>query len=139
MPKKAIRNGLIIFAIMIAMVWGRAYWQGSQQYEQGEKNLAAGKYNVAITNYATAIHMYTPLSGYVDKSAQRLWEIGENYEKAGQYDWALIAYRELRSGFYAARSFYTPHRDWIDRSDDKIQKILAIQKSMEKQPAGRKE
>jgi len=139
MPAKAIRNGLIIIAVMLAMVWGRAYWQGSQQYDEGEKNFAAGRYNLAITNYATSIHMYTPLGGYVDKSAQRLWEIGERYEKAGQYDWALIAYRELKSSFYAVRSFYTPHKDWIERSEDKIREILAIQQSKEEQAGKRKE
>jgi len=138
MRSKFISSGLIIFAIMIAMVWVRAYWQGSQQYDEGEANYAAGRYNLAITNYATSIHMYTPLGGYVDKSAQRLWDIGERYEKAGQYDWALIAYRELKSSFYAVRSFYTPHKDWIDRSDEKIQKILTIQKGMEEQAAKRK-
>jgi len=139
MPIKAIRNGLIIFAIMIAMVWGRAYWQGSQQFQEGERNNAAGKYNLAITNYATSIHMYTPFAGYVDSSAERLWDIARGYEESGQYDWALIAYRELRSSFYAVRSFYTPHKDWIERSEKKIDEILAIQKSMQDKSANRKE
>lgn len=124
---------------MLAMVWGRAYWQGSQQYNEGEVNFAQGNFNLAITNYATSIHMYTPLGGYVDKSAARLWEIGEGYEKSGQYDWAIISYRELRSSFYAVRSFYTPHKDWIQRSEKRIDELLALQRSMEKKAASQKE
>ena len=74
----------------------------------------------AIREYDTSMHFFFPFSPYMDKSARRLWQIGEMFENRGQLDWAEIAYQSLRSSFYAVRSFYTPGKDWINRCDDKI-------------------
>jgi hypothetical protein len=126
-----IKHGVVIFLIMFAMVWVKTYYSGRAQYIEGEKNFSAGNYKDAITNYETAIHMYTPFGGYVPASAQRLWEIGEGFEQSGDYDWALIAYRSLRSSFYAVRSFYTPYKDWITRSEERIDLVLAAQRQQE--------
>ena len=122
-----IKGGLVIFLIMFSMVWVRTYYSGRAQYLEGEKNFSAGDLRDAITNYETAIHMYTPFGGYVPASAQRLWEIGQGFEESGDYDWALISYRSLRSSFYAVRSFYTPYKDWIGRSEKQIDLVLAAQ------------
>ena len=132
-----IRNGLIIFVIMVGMVWANTWYRGHGQYTEGEKDFAAGDYKMAITEYGTAIRMYTPLGGYVPASLSRLWEIGEGYEKTGQYDWALISYRELRSGLYAVRSFYSPYSEWIDRSEERIEQVLALQRAKEQAASGK--
>lgn len=129
-----IRNGLIIFAIMAGMVWANTYYRGHSQYSAGEVAFNAGNYKEAITDYGTAIRMYTPMGGYVEGSVERLWQIGEGYEKAGQPDWALISYRELRSALYAVRSFYTPYQDWITRSEARIDQVLAAQRAKEQAP-----
>ncbi len=128
---RVIRNGLLIFLIMFAMVWVRTYFSGRAQYIEGEKNYKSGNIKEAITNYETAIHMYTPMGGYVSASADRLWEIGETFEKSGEYDWALIAYRSLRSSFYAVRSFYTPYPEWIARTEERIDQVLAQEKQQQ--------
>ena len=124
---KFFRNALLVFVVLVAMVWVKTYFYGRGQYLEGEKAYAAGDYKTAISDYETAIHMYTPFSGYVSSSAQRLWEIGQGFENSGEYDWSLIAYRSLRSSFYAVRSFYTPHKDWIERSEKQIDAVLALQ------------
>jgi tetratricopeptide (TPR) repeat protein len=124
---KALRGAFIIFAILIAMVWFKTYSYGQNQYKEGEKAMAAGDLKNAISDYETAIHMYAPFAGYVPASARRLWEIGQGLENSGDYDWALIAYRSLRSSLYGVRSFYTPYQDWIARSESEIDKVLALQ------------
>jgi len=126
-----IRNGLAVFLVMLAMVWVRTYFSGRAQYLKGEQDYKAGNVKDAITDYETAIHMYTPFSGYVPASAQRLWEIGQTYESSGDYDWALIAYRDLRSSFYGVRSFYTPYPEWIARTEERIDQVLAAKKAQE--------
>ena len=126
-----IKGALVIFLIMFTMVWVKTYISGRARYLEGEKNFKAGNFKDAITDYETAIHMYTPFGGYVPASAQRLWEIGQGFEGSGDYDWALISYRSLRSSFYAVRSFYTPYRDWIDRSEKRIDSVLAAQRQQE--------
>jgi tetratricopeptide (TPR) repeat protein len=124
---KAFRGAFIIFAILIAMVWFKTYSYGQSQYKEGEKAMAAGDLKNAISDYETSIHMYSPFAGYVPASAKRLWQIGQGLENAGDYDWALIAYRSLRSSLYGVRSFYTPYQDWIARSESQIDKVLALQ------------
>ena len=74
----------------------------------------------AITFFDRAIHWYTPFNPYIDKSASQLWQVGETYERKGEITQALISFRSLRSGFYAARSLWTPGRDWIKKCDQKI-------------------
>jgi hypothetical protein len=134
------RNALLIFVLLLVMVWVKTYFSGRAQYLAGEQAYSAGNMKDAITDYETAIHMYAPFAGYVPSSAQRLWDIGQGFEKAGDYDWALIAYRSLRSSFYAVRSFYTPYREWIDRSERQIDEVLEAQKQQQaKAPAGREE
>jgi tetratricopeptide (TPR) repeat protein len=124
---KAFRGAFIIFAILIAMVWFKTYSYGQNQYKEGEKAMAAGDLKNAISDYETSIHMYSPFAGYVPASAKRLWQIGQGLENSGDYDWALIAYRSLRSSLYGVRSFYTPYQDWIARSESEIDKVLALQ------------
>jgi hypothetical protein len=124
---KALRGVFIIFALLIAMVWVKTFSYGQNQYEAGEKAMTVSDLKDAISDYETAIHMYSPFAGYVPASAERLWEIGQGFEKSGDYDWALIAYRSIRSSFYGVRSFYTPYKDWIARSDSEIDKVLALQ------------
>jgi tetratricopeptide (TPR) repeat protein len=124
---KALKGVFIIFALLIAMVWVKTFSYGQNQYKAGEKAMAASDLKDAISDYETAIHMYSPFAGYVPASAKRLWEIGQGFEKSGDYDLALIAYRSIRSSFYGVRSFYTPYKDWIARSDSEIDKVLALQ------------
>ena len=129
---KALRGVVIIFAILMEVVWVETYSYGQNQYKKGEKAMAAGDLKNAIADYETSIHMYAPFAGYVPDSAQRLWEIGQGFGKSGDYDWALLAlYRSLRSSFYGVRSFYTPYKDWIARSESKIGKVLALQAEKE--------
>ncbi|MDP2168123.1 MAG: hypothetical protein Q8J64_07315 [Thermodesulfovibrionales bacterium] len=81
---------------------------------------AEGNWKLAVREYDTAMHFYTPLSPYVERSAQRLWQIGEMFEQEERFDWANIAYSSIRSSFYASRSLYTPGKDWIKKCDEKI-------------------
>jgi tetratricopeptide (TPR) repeat protein len=124
---KALKGVFIIFALLIAMVWVKTFSYGQNQYKEGEKAMAAGELKNAISDYETAIHMYSPFAEYVPASARRLWEIGQGFENSGDYDRALIAFRSIRSSFYGVRSFYTPYKDWIARSESEIDRVLALQ------------
>jgi hypothetical protein len=79
---------------------------------------------LAIAGFEAAIHMYTPGSSTVQLAAERLWAMGEGFEKAGDTTRALLAYRSLRSSFYAVHGLTTPGQDWIARCDKKITLLL---------------
>lgn len=124
--KEVLTTAVITLAIMIAMIWGRTYYSQWKQFDIGEEAFKKGNMRDAITGYESAIHMYTPGSGMVKTSIERLWQIGGMFERQNQNDWALLAYRSLRSSLYAVRSFYTPYPEWIERCDRKIAQILAV-------------
>jgi hypothetical protein len=116
-------NVAVIAVICLALIWGETYWRQRAQFAKGESALARMDYIAAIDGYAASIHMYTPGSSLVRESAERIWAMGEICERMGDNDRALIAYRALRSSFYAAQGLYTPGKDWISLCDGKIEKL----------------
>lgn len=125
--KTIIANVTVVAVIAVLLLWGDSWYRQRTLFLRGEADLAAGRAMAAIADYEAALHMYTPGSGLVDASAQRLWSMGESFEQAGDADRALIAYRALRSSFYAVRWFFQPGKAWIARCDAKIAEILQRQ------------
>jgi hypothetical protein len=124
---KRVRVGLMVLgmiALGFLLVWGRAFYGSWKAFEEGETFLKEGEHIRAITYFDRSIHWYTPFNPYVNRSAERLWEIGEQAEERGDIKLALIAFRTIRGGFYAARSLYTPGKDWIQKSDEKIELLV---------------
>ncbi|RNC72611.1 MAG: hypothetical protein ED859_01215 [Desulfuromonadales bacterium] len=120
-------NATVIIIVALILVWGNTWWRQRTQYQRGEAALAARNPIAAIAGYEAAIHMYTPWSSLVEASARRLWEIGGVFERSGDPQRALIAYRSLRSSFYAAKWLVQPGGEWIARCDGKIAEILRSQ------------
>jgi hypothetical protein len=129
-----LKSGVVILVILVGMVWANTYYRGRAEYIEGEKYFKEAMFKDAIAAYGTSVRMYTPFSSYVPASLQRLWEIGEGYRQTGQYDRALIAYRDLRSGVYAIRSIYSPYEEWIPRTDERIAQTLELQKGADEGP-----
>lgn len=120
-------NVTVIAVIALVLIAGNTWWRQRTQFHRGESALAARDYMAAIAGYEAAIHMYTPGSSLVERSARRLWEMGGEFERAGDLERALIAYRALRSSFYAARWLLQPGQEWIAACDRKIGEILQRQ------------
>jgi len=121
--KSYLVKGLIAALVFFLLVGGRVFYLQRSHFMAGEKYFAEADWKLAIREYDSAMHFYTPLSPYIQKSAERLWQIGEMFEKQDRLDWANLAYSSIRSSFYASRSLYTPRKDWIIRCDDKISDI----------------
>ncbi|MEI8355044.1 MAG: hypothetical protein WCG31_02935 [Deltaproteobacteria bacterium] len=119
-------NIIAIAAVCLLLIWGETCWRQRVQFAKGEAALARMNYIEAIDGYAAAIHMYTPGSSLVQKSAVRIWSIGDCLERAGDSVLALVAYRALRSSFYAAKGLYTPGKEWISRCDEKIASLVKL-------------
>jgi hypothetical protein len=105
---------------MFLLFAGRVLYLQRSHFVEAEKYYAGADWKPAMREYDTVMHFYTPGSPYIVKSASRLWQIGEMFEKEGKPDWAILAYASIRSSFYASRSLYTPGKDWIAKCDDKI-------------------
>jgi len=120
-------NGVVIAVAAILLIWGNTWYRQRTQFIRGETALAARDYIAAIAGYEAAIHMYTPGSPFVQEAAIKLWAIGEGFERAGDPTRALIAYRAMRSSFFAVRGLTTPGREWIARCDDRIAALVKAQ------------
>lgn len=120
-------NVAAIALISLLLIWGNTLYRQHAQFDAGEQALKTGDFPAAVAGFEAAIHMYTPASPVVEKSAQRLWELGQAAESRGDVARALIAYRALRSSFYAAAGLYTPGQEWIKRCDARIAVLVPLQ------------
>jgi len=120
-------NAAFIALVSVALIWGTTLYRQHVQFDKGEQGMAAGDFRAAVSGYESALHMYTPFSPLVDLSAQRLWDLGEMALQRGDQQRALIAFRSLRSSFYAVAGIYTPGEEWIRKCDGRIAQILSQQ------------
>ncbi len=120
MRRKYLARGGLFLALFLLLTGGKVLYLERSHFIAGERFYAASNWKLAIREYDAALHLYFPGSPYVEKSAERLWRIGEMFEKAGKPDWAVLAYASIRSSFYASRSLYIPGKEWILRCDGKI-------------------
>lgn len=110
---------------MLAMVLIRVLYGSMTELRAGEAAIAARDPDGAILHLERALHWYLPMSPTIEAAAGKLWQIGQEAEAKGETERALEAYQALRGGFYATRSFYTPHPVWIERADDRIATLQA--------------
>jgi tetratricopeptide (TPR) repeat protein len=121
-------NAVAIALICLLLFFAGTWWRMQAQFTLGEAALRRGDFTGAVAGYESAIHMYIPFNRTIEKSAQKLWSIGESSERLGDINRALIAYRALRSSFYADRWLVTPGMEWIARCDKKISALVPLQK-----------
>lgn len=127
---KAITIALNVTAaalIAILLIWGTTWYRQTVQFSRGEVAEAAGDPIAAIAGYDAALHMYTPGSPLNERAAAKLWSVGETLERSGDVDRALLAYRALRSSWYAVRWLTQPGKEWIARCDRKIAELVQVQ------------
>ncbi len=113
---------MLVVAIMLV---AKVYLEGRRDLALGHEALARGELTDAIVYLDRALHWYLPGASFVEDAASTLWRIGQDAETKEDFETALLAYRTLRSVFYAARSTYTPGKDWIARCDERIAELVA--------------
>lgn len=126
--KKTVVNAAIIIVLSLLLFLAGTWWRMQSQFRLGEAALAKGDFTGALAGYESAIHMYIPYHPTIEKAAQRLWKLGETAEQQGDVNRALIVYRALRSAFFADRWLAQPGKEWIGRCDQKIAKLVPLQR-----------
>jgi hypothetical protein len=76
-PLKIVSLIVIVILIFFVIVWARALYGSRENFIRGETFLKEGQTIRAVTFFDRSIHWYTPLNPYVQKSAERLWVIGQ--------------------------------------------------------------
>ncbi|HIJ95390.1 MAG TPA: hypothetical protein HPP94_06580 [Desulfuromonadales bacterium] len=121
-------NGSVIALFCLLLLLASTWWRMTSQFELGEAALRRGDFPAAVAGFESAVHMYIPFHPVIEKAAGRLWHLGETNEQLGDVNRALIAYRALRSSFYADHWLITPGRDWIERCNKKIAALIPLQR-----------
>jgi tetratricopeptide (TPR) repeat protein len=125
--KNIIANGIVMILVSLLLFFASTWWRMSSQFSLGEAALRKGDFAGAVAGYESALHMYIPFHPTIEKAAERLWQIGETNERLGDVNRALIAYRSLRSSFYADHWLVTPGITWIEKCDKKIAALIPLQ------------
>ncbi len=126
--QKILLNISAAIIISLILITANVWYRQQRLYSEGLAGEKAGNFMEAVTGYESAIRMYLPFSPTVDKSAQQIWAMGETAEKKGNIEHALIAYRSLRSSFYAVQWLKQPGKEWIRRCDMKIAALAPLRK-----------
>lgn len=121
-------NGACIIAICLLLFVAGTWWRMETQFALGNEAYRKGDFSAAVAGYESAIHMYIPFHPTIEQAARQLWSLGEINERQGDINRALIAYRALRSSFYADRWLVTPGMDWIARCDARIAALTPLQR-----------
>lgn len=109
----------------MTLVYLKVTISARSDYQRAQAALQSNNLEEAITYFNRAIHWYSPGSKTITNSIHGLWQIGTQAEGNGDAEMALKAFRAIRSSLYSARSFYTPHSDWIEKCDDRISTLVA--------------
>lgn len=123
--KNKIIHASVFALIILSMIIARVTIGSYSEYREGEKFYKKGDFEFAVIHYDRAVHWYTPLNPFVSDSIGKLLSIGSKYETEGKFKDALETYEILRSAIYSTRSFYTPYKDVIDKTDEKIASLRA--------------
>ncbi len=107
---------LTLIVVFLLMVLVRVYVGSASEYYKANEALKLDDKISAISHYGKSIKWYAPLSPWVKRSIEKLWEIGENSEKDDPT--GILAIRILRSSLYAARGPFTPFKSKIERADE---------------------
>ena len=126
--KSILINGACILVICLLLFVAGTWWRMQAQFTLGNEAFSKGDFTSAVAGYESAIHMYIPFHPTIEQSARQLWSLGEINERQGDINRALIAYRALRSSFYAGSWLVTPGMEWIARCDAKIAALTPFQR-----------
>ena len=112
-----------VAVLLLLILWVRVFYGSMQDFKTGETLLKENQTIRAITYFDRSLHWYAPLNPYVERSAKRLWDIGERAEYEKDTRMALIAYESIRNGFYGASHVFRPGKDWIQRAENKMESL----------------
>jgi hypothetical protein len=99
------------------MVLIRVYVGSAAEYRKAVDAQKSGDIHSAVVHYGRSIKFYAPLSPWVKRSLEALWDIGTAAYDKGDYEMARLAIETLRSSLYAARGPFTPFKEQIKRAD----------------------
>lgn len=117
---------IIIFLVVLMLVWIKVGWMAHTHFQKAETFHTQKQYSEAIVEYGEVIRNYTPFNQTSIKASEKLWQMGIEGKNEGDIERSVMAFREIRASYYAVKSFYQPGKDWIARSDEKLETLIPL-------------
>ncbi len=114
----SLKNVMLLFVGFMIIVAGVLAFKQYGFYSNAQKSYKNKQYVEAIDNYAMVVYMHLPLSPLEKKAIDKVMRITQKINDNTTLK--LYALERLRSSLYATRSFYTPHRNVLDKIDKEI-------------------
>jgi hypothetical protein len=118
---------LVIGIVVIAAIWTKVRLEAGESLKRAQEFERVNYTRLAITAYRHTVRWYSPGSKPVEVAVERLQTLGDELQDDGKPAMALEAYRALRSGIFAVRSFYTPYGEHLPVLNRKIATLMAAQ------------
>jgi hypothetical protein len=110
---------------IVAAVWIKVRLEAGQSLAQAKQLESQSEIELAIVCYRRTVRWYSPFSGPVSESLERLWSMGQRLEEKGHTELALLAYRSIRSALMGIRHVNQPHASYIPKSSVRIAALMA--------------
>lgn len=126
--RRGIAAAVVVLAIGLPL-WLRAGIDGGAELRAADEAAAAGERDREIEHLGRALRWRAPGWGHDEDALERLWTIGEAEQARGVdgREGALAAYREVRRGLLATRTWGIPHRERWDEANARIATLMAEQ------------
>jgi hypothetical protein len=117
---------------IIGAIWLKVRLEAGAALERAQAFESTGDFDLAIVVYRQAIRWYSPGSGPVDTSVERLLALANQLENDESPELALVAYRALRTAIYGIRSVVSPYSDRLPSIESRIADLMAVQEGAPK-------
>lgn len=118
---------IVALSCLLLLIAGRVVVSARSELAEAEQLLAAKDREAAVVHFRRAARWYAPFSPFHVRALERLGELGQAAERAGEVELALSAYRALRGAILATRSTYVPERARLEAANRRIAALMSKQ------------
>lgn len=111
----------VLFVVMSA----RSIFEARAESARATLALEQGDVELAIVHLRSSARWTAPFNVYASEALERLEQLALRDEANAQYARALTGFRAIHAAILATRSFYTPHAELLQRSDEHIAALMA--------------
>lgn len=127
--RRRLLVALALTGLVLVPLCGRVAFEGRAEIDRADEAAEAGDVDGEILHLGRAARWRAPLLSHDEAARDRLLEIGRAAEARGVDDdhIALAAFREVRRGLLATRTFAVSDPDQLQEANEAIARLMAAQ------------
>ncbi len=120
---------MAVAGVLLALIAVRVVTASSAELDEARERVDADDIDGAIVHYRRAARWYAPGNPHCVTALRGLADIARAAEEENDDERALAAWRAVRGGILATRSFFTPHGERLDAANERIAGLMARQEA----------